>query len=471
MLGGVGLMKDYQGTHKDAFYQFMSNSTFNILTDSSISGITLVATLNDGASTPYVSLDADEISFMLPVKKLLLKIMPSYSSPGNVKVTSKEGAVSRNMINDTYKGTVEINSYSSILRECEIQKDIYRKSILNKNLPLVSVCPAVLYLENPVGDSDLFKSMIMGKVTPRAGRTVDEDQAQIIQYLSVSADEAPKLLGSGSNFGVNFSIIVMELLDGYMPLRKVIEKKYGSVALLPQDSYLIPLVDVELFRLHLMGYFHGDLHLGNIMFNDQKDYTGTADKGKAMIIDFGRTTNDASEFPDECKGKPSSMISQDCLYSETFHSAITWDATEPKAIMAKLTEISRKNNEKLARVSGKLLYPGKDLIESIKEYADTRVYIGGGNSDSELDVNYLREVLYGMIMQNDTPETFDLNTYLRGLYVAPPTKTYNKPINIIQPSVRQPIMVTNGGRKRHMKKTNKKHKKTKKAHKKKTKRR
>ncbi len=471
MLGGVGLVKDYEGTHKDAFYQFISNSTFKILTDTSISGITLVATLNDGLVSPYVSLDVDEISFMTPVKKLLLKIMPSYSSPGNDKVTSKFGAVSRNVVNDTYIGMVEINSYSNILRECEIQKDIYRKSILNKNLPLVSVCPAVLYLENPVGDSELFKSMIMGKVTPRAGRTVVEDETEIIQYLSVSPDESLELSWSRSNFGANFSVIVMELLDGYKPLIDVVIEKYGSVDDLPVDSYLIPLIDIELFRIHLMGYFHGDLHLGNIMFNDQKDYVGSADKGKAIIIDFGRTTNDQTQIPEKCKGDKLKMISKDCLSNERLHNEAIALITEPKVISSKLMEISKKNNEKLAKVSDKLLYPGKNFVDSVKEYVETRVYRGGG--DVELDVNYLREVLYGMLMQNDTSETFDLKTYLNSLTepVAAAPTTYNKLNNIIQSSLRQPIMVTNGGKKRYTNKKrkniNKKYKKTKKVIKKK----
>ena len=46
--GGVGLNKEFEGTHKDAFYKFIENSSFKIMTDKSISAITLIATLNDG---------------------------------------------------------------------------------------------------------------------------------------------------------------------------------------------------------------------------------------------------------------------------------------------------------------------------------------------------------------------------------------------------------------------------------------
>ena len=107
--GGVGLNKDFKGTHKDAFYKFIENSSFKIMTDKSISAITLIATLNDGIPSSYVSVETDEITFMTPIKKLLLKIMPSYSS--DVTVMSNENAVTRNMIADGHSGAVEINPF------------------------------------------------------------------------------------------------------------------------------------------------------------------------------------------------------------------------------------------------------------------------------------------------------------------------------------------------------------------------
>ena len=499
MLGGVGLAKQFKGTHESAFYEFITNSTFKILTDSSISGITLVATLNDEAESPYVSLDVDESSFMTSVKKLLIKIMPSITSFNKDvkkvasktapltssaitplssihveydKLSSKLGAITRMNVNDRYNGVVEINSYSNVLKECEIQKNIYRQSILNNKLPLIPVCPAVLYLENPVGDSERFKSIIKGKLVPRTGRTTEQDEDELFQYLNVSIDELYNTLKIVPiDETPKFSIIVMELLDGYEPMKDVVISEYGAIEKFPIDSYLIPLIDVELFRMHLMGYFHGDLHLGNIMFNKDKDYL-SGHKGKAIIIDFGRTTNDVSLIPEKCKTRTNAMITPDCLSTEKVHNGDVNKVTVKLA--SKLSDIQTKNNEKLAKVSDKLLYPDKDFIESLKEYVETRVYRGGGDGDGELDVNYLREILYGMLMQNDTPETFDLLAYLNNLSqsnsLEAPAMVYDTPTNIINTttSFQQPITVTSGGKKTNKKhkKTNKKHKKTNKKHKK-----
>lgn len=383
--GGVGLNKDFKGTHKDAFYKFIENSSFKIMTDKSISAITLIATLNDGIPSSYVSVETDEITFMTPIKKLLLKIMPSYSS--DVTVMSNENAVTRNMIADGHSGAVEINPFVKIANECEIQKDIYRKSILNSRLLLAPVCPSVIYLENPVAEKDRFKGLLSGNVVPRKDRTAAEEEAEITQFLNVTSD---------------FSIIAMELLDGYKTLYDVMVE---NLRLSKDDAKIIELIDVELFRLHSFGYFHGDLHVENIMFNETKNYS-SIQPGKAMIIDFGRTTNNKAKMPIPCQSSP--LISKQCLSKEKIHENIA--PTEPKTLVAYLNDIQAVNTQKLDKISDKLLYPGKDLIESIKEYAASKVYIGGGGD--EIDVEYLREIVYGMLMQNDTPDTFDLVGYL-----------------------------------------------------------
>ena len=109
------------------------------------------------------------------------------------------------------------------------------------------------------------------------------------------------------------------------------------------------------------------------MFNDEKDYSDK-EKGKAIIIDFGRTTNNASRIPDECKKAANSMISSDCLSSERIHREAIALVTQTKTLLVKLKEIMDKNTQKLSKVASKLLYPGKTFIESIKEYIEQRVY-------------------------------------------------------------------------------------------------
>jgi len=427
MIGGVGLNKVFEGTHQDAYLNFLTNSTFQILTDSSISGITLIATLNDGVESPYVSLDVDEATFMTSIRRLLLKIMPSHA---NDKISSGEGAVLRNMANDAYKGKVEINSYSNIETECNIQKDIYRKTILSEKLPLVPVCPAVVYLENPVSNSDAFKTIISGKMVPRTGRTIAQEEEELMQYLNVASQSGDPT--------ATFSIIAMELLNGYKDIYKVIKETFGDIDNLPYESHLIRMTDIEILRMHMIGYFHGDLHLGNIMFNTEKDYC-PPDKGKAIIIDFGRTTNNKAEIPEKCKkASVNPMATSECLSAEKIHNDGVAPVTELKILLGKLKEISENNNKKLSKVSDKLLYPGKNLVESLKEYVEKRVYNMGGG----IDVNYIRETLYGMVMQNDTPETFDIINYLRRMMTTPIPAIEN----VVDVSSRIPVSVATGGK-------------------------
>ena len=424
--GGVGLNKEFEGTHKDAFYKFIENSSFKIMTDKSISAITLIATLNDGIASPYVSIDTDEITFMTPIKNLLLKIMPSYSSV--VTVLSNENAVIRNTNADQYKGAVEINPFAKIASECEIQKDIYRKSIINTKLALIPVCPSVIYMENPVTEKDRFKGLLSGNVVPRKDRTAAEEEAEIMQFLNVTSD---------------FSIIAMELLDGYKTLYDVMIE---NLRLSKDDSKLIELIDVELFRMHSFGYFHGDLHVENIMFNETKNYS-SIQPGKAMIIDFGRTTNDTAKMTYPCQTK---LISKQCLAEEKIHENLA--PTDPKILVSYLNDIQTVNTQKLDKISAKLLYPGKDLVESIKEYAESRVFLGGGGG-GEMDVNYLREIVYGMLMQNDTPETFDLVGYLNANSVIATASTAATNINI---GVEPAAITVSGGKKRRTRKMMKK---------------
>jgi serine/threonine protein kinase len=380
---------------------------------------------------------------MTSIRKMLLKIMPS--TP-DAKVMSSEDSIVRNTANDKYKGKVEINSYSDIETECNIQKDVYRTSILGERLPLVPVCPAILYLENPVSNGDEFKGIISGKLLPRNNRTVLEEEEELMQFLNVAPQST-------------FSIIAMELLDGYAQISDVIHNIWGNINISVLPNYIAELVDVEIFRLHSMGYYHGDLHLGNIMYNTEKDYS-SPNKGKAIIIDFGRTTKDLAKLPDECTKNKMAMISNDCFSTEKIHE-ITPVTTIP-VLLAKLKAIAEKNNDKLSKVSGKLLYPGKNLNESLMHYVEHRVYNGGG-MDNTLDVDYIREILYGMIMQNDTPDTFDIVNYLKsinsssimlpeGSIILPEVK------NIVDVSSRVPISVTSGGKKR--KTTNRKRKTT-----------
>ena len=76
MKGGIELSVKWFGqTMDEAITFFLENSTFRILTNSSISCITLIAKLNSGIESPFISIDS--LDFAGSITSLLLKIMPS----------------------------------------------------------------------------------------------------------------------------------------------------------------------------------------------------------------------------------------------------------------------------------------------------------------------------------------------------------------------------------------------------------
>ena len=71
--GGVSLNRELFNERSEAIHYFIQNSTFSILTNSSISCITLIATLNrDIIQSPFISMRSN--NFDVDVRQILLKI-------------------------------------------------------------------------------------------------------------------------------------------------------------------------------------------------------------------------------------------------------------------------------------------------------------------------------------------------------------------------------------------------------------
>ena len=96
--GGVRIASEDMNRNQ-ALSFFLNNSSFSVLTNSSISCITLLVTLNDGVNSPYRILRP--VGFDQQVKKILLKVFITadisdwYTIEGRgnfsgIEVTSKE---------------------------------------------------------------------------------------------------------------------------------------------------------------------------------------------------------------------------------------------------------------------------------------------------------------------------------------------------------------------------------------------
>ena len=289
--GGVGLKKDYPNTREEAFYEFMRSSEIKILADGSTSAFTITATFTGNpADSPYITVDLDK--FMQPVTRILVKIIPS--KPG--------GEMETKLIRHRLRRIIEISNYDTITEECNIQKDVYRKSVMETTVKFNPICPAVLHCENPVQDRDKFWHLFKDKVVARPSKSLQNELEELTDLMDV---------GKISE-GTTFSIIVMEFLDGYELLSDV----YSQASPEEQD-HIISLVDVELTRLHALGYFHGDFHKGNCMYN--KNAQGT---GKAMIIDFGRTI-DANANPRDLLTKHVDLYYSETGYTDCYEKGMT----------------------------------------------------------------------------------------------------------------------------------------------------
>ena len=519
---------------EDAFYKFIENATFKILTDGSISGLTLTATLKDGIESPYVSVNPDSPTFMEDVRKILIKIMPSL--PPRVDKVGKYYVESRRNLNlkrdqvnkvenytiqkridqgGTISGGIEVNSTSTIKNEIEIQKDVYRKTLLNPTSTLYAACPSILHAENPVKSHQRFHDIICNpaniisrkrKIIPENEheRTIQEEIEEIEEFMNASNhvkfdkdvlhetmidrksfNELLTMFGSDPNNPNKFkfttglySIVVMEFLENFEILGDIIKPENDTIK--PENlKHLSCLIFHELEKIHKLNYYHNDLHAGNVMLNMKSPYytldtTQTDKLGRAIIIDFGRIMK-YPNVKDQCSQKVRSdsravgaytMMSSSCFNTVdlvSYRTIPNYDVAQMEVYRKQIkdvtsqrlmTEIIPKMLDKYPAISKSLLLSPeqhntlsiKTIVDILTLYIEKTSYpVGGGVGD----IDELLDVIIGCIMQNDTPETFNIMTLFNDLvyiYSDVPI-TVNVPISNIETDYKKPVL-TYGGKKR-----------------------
>ena len=171
--------------------------------------------------------------------------------------------------------------------EVKLQQDIFVKSSYLGN----PICPAIIMGDifknsngTPIDESYTKLHRELHKMAQRLHNdqfleilhkiniAITRPRLYDTQYCEVETTRPVRDLGIG--------VICMELLDGY---QSVYEFLFRNPVPQPRENYytIYGKIIYELARLSNIGYFHGDLHLGNIMYNPT-----TQD---IILIDFGRT--------------------------------------------------------------------------------------------------------------------------------------------------------------------------------------
>lgn len=268
---------------------FVLNSRFNILTYSSISCITLVATLDDSFRTPFVNIRQE--SFNQPVRRLLFKFFVTDNDNHNIR--SQRDIRMDPRYRQAHEGLVEVTTRRGFREEIRKQIQIYNLSYLDtvsetnpiQCNPMSPLCPSILI----------------------AARYVEEVQCQVIRDRITTVRDMNKFVDfytRGLAAGYNISYISMELMEGYITLGEYISRPMNTIN---RNNIVVKFLMYELDRLHKFGYIHGDIHYENALINPDLYYycsreqairdastnyqlRDNAQLGHIILLDFGRTT-------------------------------------------------------------------------------------------------------------------------------------------------------------------------------------
>jgi len=249
--GGIRILPEYQTIGKVIKY-IIDNSTFEIFTENTTAGITILATLKPEFRAGSPCRTTRPYIFNEPVIKFLFK----FSLWGEHDGFNRTGSTA----------ITNITSTESLKREFDIQQDIFIKSTTDPSTLFEPLCPALVTAICNIKESikNNIKSKILGNLK---SRTRDDSDSTIIRAL----------------FENNISFMMMEFMEGYQLLTDLGENARFD------DFKLYSLY--ELTKLHSYGYKHGDYHNSNVLINTKYPYFTNEEnellEGRAIIIDFG----------------------------------------------------------------------------------------------------------------------------------------------------------------------------------------
>lgn len=342
-----------------AIQYFLTNSSFTVLTNSSISCITLKATINNNMETPFKSMRSNNID--LEVKCILLKVF--------ITNPSQSGFI--NIPGRGYNNGIELTSISTFENEIKIQQEIYKKSFCSPASIFDGICPAIIFYDKAVNDNYITALRNLNSL----GKMTLPEQDKLNEILNVIIN---------NNVPMNISIIYMEMMENYEIAGDVFNFDVNNI-IIPRDQnelYLLYSVQYEFKRLHSFGYLHGDAHFGNVMINKNYQYFENF-VGRVIIIDFGRTTKLTSAQKQNppidtyINFIPSNYLLNNSQYNELRNSRINYintispkiqsifnfNGSLPDLIKNIMSEHTTNNDDRYIYNGGKVKRQSKQKIE------------------------------------------------------------------------------------------------------------
>ena len=279
-IGGISLATKWKAaTKQEVLDYFLQNSDFKILTDTSVSCITYVATLRADKESPFFSIRSQ--TFQQPVRSMLMKVC----------IHTLEKQFIQDFRNLNNNKAMETMSKEDITKEVKIQDDLFRKSYVENVAE--PVCPSILYVQEnlPKQLQEMYYRWIDKNLVERNSTMNPNKDHHITQFLFYS---------------YNLCIIFMEFAEGYLTLFDLWNELYTKPQGMLHLNRYLTITIYELYRLyHIYGIVHGDIHFGNILIKPDYSYIGKDKPGKILLIDFGKSFY---ETPDKYKGVYDTLI-------------------------------------------------------------------------------------------------------------------------------------------------------------------
>ena len=273
--GGVRIKSEANFNVDNALSYFIENSDFKILTDESISCITILATLHTThvANSPYRSMYSQKIDD--PVSQILLKFYvwnntQSYLNDPDMR--------------DGPNNMMEMTTTDTIINESTIQYELFYNSII-ENYACEPICPAILAVHANKLDYFMKRYLyqnISQRFTSRSAnpnRPNRPPDTRIIDRLFNHYDIA---------------FVAMEFIEDSNTLHHYVGNSSYN------DFYVLSLY--ELSRMHNLGYLHKDFHTNNRMIMPNYRYIRNR-LGRSVVIDFGRSIKHNTQIPNVSKEK------------------------------------------------------------------------------------------------------------------------------------------------------------------------
>lgn len=243
--------------HRESFLFFLENCNVSVLSLSSLNGLVLLLTLNDGVVSPYSSFS--NYHFGEPIRKICIKIIILGDNAGSWFVK--------------YNKKVMVKQFS-ILSKFNDEVNIQKKINTQTSDQLEPVCPKIIF-HDIVFKDEFEKSVMMLLMKNTTDTFLIDIYNSIIDLPSMN-----KKIG----------YIVMELLgdkDQFCSIDTITKQLPYAVDLdWKPDIYDNNMARLEYLRVATCGYLHSDPHKGN--FYESRDYIGYYRNfhRKVILIDF-----------------------------------------------------------------------------------------------------------------------------------------------------------------------------------------